>query len=93
MSGKVVPKKNILVGDDTFTSDDIFIKLSSNEYEIIVNWKLISKDFKDEGKLKIIVKPEFERKYEDILVEDPLKVGIKESNNFEEVIIDKKDEK
>lgn len=93
MSGKVVPKKNILVGDDIFSSDDIFIKLSPNEYKINVNWKLISKDFKDEGKLKIIVKPEFERKYEDVLVEDPLKVGIKESDNFEEVITDKKDEK
>lgn len=93
MSGKVVPKNNILVSDDTFVSDDIFIKLSPNEYEITVNWKLISKDFKDEGKLKIMVKPEFERKYEDVLVEDPLKVGIQESDNFEEVIIDKKDDK
>jgi len=92
MSGKVVPKKNILVGDDTYSSDDFFIKPSPNEYEIIVNWKLISKDFKDEGKLKIIVKPEFERKYEDILVEDPLKAGMKESDKFEEVIIEK-DEK
>jgi hypothetical protein len=89
MSGKIIPKKNILVGDDTFSSDDIFIKPLPKEYEIMVNWKLISKDFKDEGKLKIIVKPDIERKYEDILVEDPLKVGIKESNEFEEVIIEK----
>jgi hypothetical protein len=89
MSGKVVPKKTILVGEDTFVSDDIFIKPSPNEYEIIVNWKLISKDFKDEGQLKILVKPEFEIEYKDILVEDPLKVGIKESD-FEEIIIDKK---
>jgi len=92
MSGKVVPKKNILVGDDTYSSDDIFIKLSPNEYEIDVSWKLISKDFKDEGKLKIIVKPELEIDYKDILVEDPLKIGTKESE-FEEMIIDKKDEK
>lgn len=92
MSGKVVPKKTILVGDDTFVSDDIFIKPSPSEYEIIVNWKLISKDFKDEGQLKIVVKPEFEREYKDILVEDPLKVGTKESD-FEEIIIDKKDKK
>lgn len=89
MSGKVVPKKNILVGDDIFSSDNIFIKPSPNEYEIIVNWKLISKDFKDEGKLKIIVKPEFEMEYKNILVDDPLKVGTKESDKFEEVIIEK----
>lgn len=89
MSGKVVPNKNILVGDDIFSSDNIFIKLSPNEYEIIVNWKLISKDFKEEGKLKIIVKPKFERELKNIWVEDPLKVGIKESDKFEEVIIEK----
>ncbi len=88
MSGTVVPKKAILVGDDTFVSDDIFIKLKSSEYEIIVNWKLISKDYKDEGQLKIIVKPDFEREYKEILVEDPLKVGTNESG-FEELIIDK----
>jgi hypothetical protein len=88
MSGKVVPKKTILVGDDTFACDDIFIKPVPNEYEIIVNWKLISKDFKDEGQLKIFVKPDFERVYQEFLVEDPLKVGTKESD-FEEMIIDK----
>ncbi|BFM44009.1 hypothetical protein CFS9_26500 [Flavobacterium sp. CFS9] len=88
MSGKVVPKKTILVGDDTFISDDIFIKPVPNEYEIIVNWKLISKDFKDEGQLKILVKPDFERVYQEFLVEDPLKVETKESD-FEEMIIDK----
>ncbi|MBW1656890.1 hypothetical protein [Flavobacterium quisquiliarum] len=88
MSGKVVPKKTILVGDDTFVSDDIFIKTVPNENEIIVNWKLISKDFKDEGQLKILVKPDFERAYQEFLVEDPLKVGTKESD-FEEMIIDK----
>ncbi len=91
LSGKVIPKKNILVGDDSFSSDEIFIKPSPTEHEIIVNWKLISKDFKDEGKLKIIVKPEFETKYDNILVEDPFKVGIKESDKFEEVIIEKED--
>lgn len=92
MSGKVFPKETILVGDDTFVSDDIFIKPSPYEYEIIVNWKLISKDFKDEGQLKVLVKPEFQIECQDILVEDPLKVGTKESD-YEEIIIEKKDEK
>ena len=90
MSGRVTPKKTILVGDDTFVSDDIFLKPVPKEYEILVKWKLISKDFKDEGTLKLIIKPDFERKYNEILVEDPLKVGVKD-NDFEEVIIDKKE--
>lgn len=91
MSGKVVPRKSILVGDDVFSSDDIFLKPFPKEYEIAVKWKIISKDFKDEGTLKLIIKPEFERNYNEVLVEDPLKVGIKEGNDFEEVIIDKKE--
>lgn len=90
MSGKVVPKKSILVGDDEFTSDDIFLKPFPKNYEILVRWKLISKDFKDEGTLKLIIKPDFERKYNEVLVEDPLEVGFKESDDFEEFIIEKK---
>ena len=91
MSGKIIPKKNILVGDDTYSSDDIYIKPAPKEYEIVVSWKLISKDFKDEGKLNILVRPKLERKYKEVLVEAPLKVGEKENDNFEEVIIKKED--
>lgn len=91
MSGKVVPKKSILVGDDVFNSDNIFLKPFPKKYEISVKWKLISKDFKDEDKLTLIIKPDFEKKYNVVLVEDPLQVGIKEGNDFEEVIIDKKE--
>jgi len=93
MSGKVVPRKTILVGDDVFSSDDFFLKPAPKEYKILVQWKLISKDFKNEGTLKLIVKPDFERKYNEVLVEDPFKVGIKEGNDFEDVIIDKKEKK
>ena len=91
-SGKVIPKENILVSDDTFTSDDIFIMPLDDKHEIIVNWKQISKDFMDEGKLKIIVIPDFETRYEYIFVEDPLKIGTKESEKIEEVIIEKPSE-
>jgi hypothetical protein len=92
MSGKIVPRKSILVGDDVYSSDDIFVKPFPKECEIMVKWKLISKDLKDEGTLKLIVKPEFETKYNEVLVEDPLQVGIKQGEEFEEVIIDKKEE-
>lgn len=72
---KIIPQKKILVGDDTFTSDEFYIKPKSEEYEIEVNWKLISKDFKDEGILKLLVKPEIERKIIHKDVEDPKEVG------------------
>jgi hypothetical protein len=90
MSGKIVPRKTILVGDDVFTSDDIFLKPLPKEYEISVRWKLISKDFKDAGTLKLIIKPDIKRIYNEVLVEDPLKVGIKEGDKIEDVIVDKK---
>lgn len=88
MSGKVIPKGKILVGDDSFSSDDFFIKPAPKEYEILVNWKLVSKDLKDEGVLKLIVKPDFETTHNDVLVEDPLKANKIVEGDFEDVIID-----
>ncbi|SMG39263.1 hypothetical protein [Sphingobacterium psychroaquaticum] len=88
MSGKVNPKRTILVGDDSFSSDDFFIKTAPKEYEILVNWKLVSKDLKDDGTLKIVVKPDFEIMHDDVLVEDPLKANKIVEGDFEDVIID-----
>jgi len=88
MEGKVIPQKTILVGDDTFISDKFFIKPFPKNYEIKVHWKLISKNFKDEGELKIIVDLDMEIDYKTILVEDSAKVGIKESM-IEDVLVDK----
>lgn len=76
-SGKIIPKKTILVGDDTFSSDDLYIKPLPEEHEVSVKWKLISKDFKDEGTLKIIVKPDIEIKHRNQLTNDSSKVGTK----------------
>lgn len=92
MTGKIVPRKNILVGDDTFASDDIFLKPTPKESKIVIKWKLVSKSFKQEGDLLINVKPDIETIYKDILVEDPLKVRTEESD-IEDYIEDKKDEK
>lgn len=77
---KVNPKKKILVSEDIFIADEFYIKPKPEEYEIEVKWKLISRDLKDEGALKIFVKPEIERKQIDILVEDPTLVGIEEKD-------------
>jgi len=90
-TGEIVPRKNILVGDDIFTSDDIFLKTSSKESKIVIRWKLISKSFKQSGDLLINVKPEVETTYKDVLVEDPLKVGIEESD-IEDYIMEEKEE-
>lgn len=88
-SGKVVPKNTILVSDDTYISNYFFIKPLAIEYNLVVNWKLISKDFKDEGKLKIIIRPVYEKKHKIVFVEDPSEIEIIEDNKFEEVIVEK----
>jgi hypothetical protein len=72
------PRNNILVGDDAVRSDEIFILPQPVENVIIINWKLLSRDFKDSGQLKINVKPDVEIDYNRVLVEDPAKVSIKE---------------
>lgn len=89
-TGKIVPRSKILVGDDTMTSDEIFLKTQPVESKITINWKLLSKDFKDKGQLFINVQADIETEHKDVLVEDPLKVRVVEGK-IEEYIIDKKD--
>jgi hypothetical protein len=74
----IKPSNKVLVGDDVISSDDIFILTQPIDAKIIINWKLLSKDFKDNGQLKIYIKPEIEREYNTVLVEDPLKEEVKE---------------
>jgi len=90
LNGKIVPRTNILVGDDTMTSDEIFIKSSPQKSQIIINWKLISKDFKTNGQLILNVQPNIETEYKEVLVEDPLSVKVLEGE-IEEYIVDKND--
>jgi len=89
-SGKIIPRKNILVGDDFMISENIYIKPIATESEVLIKWKLISKNYKDNGELKIIFNPYIERNYTDILVEDPFQVKIEESE-IEDFIVYKKD--
>jgi len=88
LTGTIIPQKTILVGDDTFNSDKFYIKPFPKHYEIIVVWKLISKDFKDEGELKILVNSDIEVERKTVLIEDPLKVRIVESE-IEDLFIEK----
>jgi len=92
MTGKIIPKNSILVGDDSLASEDIYLKPEPKESEIKIKWKLISKDLKEEGELKLIVIPVIEIKYEEVLVEDPLKVKLV-AGEIEDYIVDKKEDK
>lgn len=78
MSGEIRPEKSILVGDDSVKSEAIFLKPLSIEYEIILKWKLISKDFKDNGELILKVQPDIQYESEKKFTEDPTRVGIVE---------------
>lgn len=91
LTGKIIPQKSILVGDDIFESDDIFIKTSPNDNKVLLKWKLVSKTYKTEGDLLLIIKPDIETEYETILVEDPLKVRTVEGE-IEDYIVEKKEE-
>jgi len=76
--GKIIPDSNILVGDDSVGFDDLRIKPIHEPSTVYIDWKLISKDYKTEGKLKINFTPNIIEENEIILVEDPLEVRIVE---------------
>lgn len=73
-SGRIVPHNNILVGEDHIVTNRIYIKPSPKEQTITIRWKLVSKDFKDTGELKIEVEPNISIKNNTIFVEDHSKV-------------------
>ncbi|MNS85786.1 hypothetical protein D3C72_1196610 [compost metagenome] len=47
-----------LVGDDDFISDEIFLKPFPNKEPIFIEWKLLSRNFKNAGVLVIQVEPQ-----------------------------------
>lgn len=48
---------------------EAWIEPLPKEYELKVLWSLIARDYNASGELKMIVKPKYEDKYEDIIVE------------------------
>lgn len=58
MTGKLVPARQILVSDDTFISDSIFIKADPTETDVLIEWNLLSKHFKSSGVLNIKIDAE-----------------------------------
>ncbi len=56
----IKPKNSILVPEDYFTTGNFFISPKVKEYsEIILKWKLISRDFTDSGCLLIKIVPKY----------------------------------
>ena len=92
-TGEIIPKNNILVGDDIFISDTIFIKPAIEDSQIILKWKLISDGFKDQGKLTINSEPQIKKDYETLFIDDPKQVEF-EKKQIEDYIEEKdEDEK
>lgn len=77
-TGLIIPKSTILVGEDSVGFDDIAIKPIHEPRTINILWKLISKDFKEEGDLKLNIDIEIKINNKTILVEDPLMVRVEE---------------
>jgi hypothetical protein len=88
-TGKFAPLRKILVGDDSIISDIIRIKPLHQETVIIISWKLISKDFKDEGQLKLILIPKILKDYKTVLVQDQLEVRIEKGEIEDHITKDK----
>lgn len=76
MSGVLIPPKSTLVGDESLNSSMIFLKPLPEEGIITLKWKLISRNFKDNGELKIFVKPIIETDFKTEIVEDETKAGL-----------------
>lgn len=77
-SGKIVPERNILVSEDILSSDSLSIKPIPSKSTVNIQWRLISKDFKTEGALKLNFDPELIRKSKTIWVESASEVRIEE---------------
>lgn len=73
-TGRLIPRSNILVGDDIFRSEDIYLKPDGDEKFIYVNCKLISKDFKYEQTLILNLEPIIETCTKRETVDDLAKV-------------------
>ncbi|WP_407503292.1 hypothetical protein [Elizabethkingia miricola] len=62
----IKPKNSILVPEDYFTTGNFFISPKVKEYsEIILRWKLISRDFADSGCLLVKIVPKYHTVYID----------------------------
>jgi hypothetical protein len=69
--GTIRPKDNILVQNDSITFDEICIRPIVGESDITLQWKLVAKDYADQGELTIKVNAVIEEIWFPIFVSDP----------------------
>lgn len=84
---EIYPSKNVLVSDDYYNSNEIFLKPSAKDSEITISWRLLSKDFKEQGDLTLMVKPDFKIQKNEFLIDDPAHLGTFEET-IEDLIVD-----
>ena len=66
----IKPRERILVQGDSYDSDYIYLEpLVAKHTEITVHWKLLSRDFEDNGKLRIKIDPVFHQVFNTHYVE------------------------
>jgi hypothetical protein len=66
-----VPKNPILVQSDSVNLDTICFKPRAIPHEVVINWKLVAKDFQEKGHIIINVLPQIEEKEKSRYVENP----------------------
>lgn len=87
-TGELTPRNNIMVGDDSFQSADIYLKTPPEKQDISLQWKLISKRFKSGGELMIHILPQISYANKEVIVEQEADERI-ESGKIEDFIADK----
>lgn len=55
---EIEPRKKILVGDDSFGSEPLFLKAITENITLKLNWKLVSRNYKENGTLTLHIKPD-----------------------------------
>src|SRR5690606_19543963 len=58
----IKPTEKTLVQGDSYTSDNIYLKPTlALQTEVTVYWKLLARDFEDDGKLEVKIEPHYHR--------------------------------
>lgn len=71
--GLFEPKSRILIQDDSTKSDILCIRPTIEEEQaIVIEWKLLARDFNTKGELVINIAPEINRRFKDFYVYDSL---------------------
>ncbi|BBQ06389.1 hypothetical protein [Elizabethkingia anophelis] len=81
---EIIPVKKILVGDEEYCFEEFFIKTPPYNSLITLNWKLISSNFKADGKLLIDIEPEIIEQELPNETTNPYEVGQKTQKQVED---------